>query len=169
MSSSAFKTIFGSLEHYARGEIELIDDDPKNYAFSNVFEVAERSAPYEKVVVAKSLEYVIETLRAEGTSPWFAAPHDEFALIMDGTVAVDLVKLDAPERVTELTRAGSVVLPDPPRGRTMGFMHLRRGHLALLPNGTAYRFRAERGVGVIVLQTLAGPASVQRWAQICRT
>jgi hypothetical protein len=137
MSSSAFKTIFGSLEHYARGEIELVDDDPSNYAFSNVFDVAERSAPYEKVVVAKNLEYVIETLRAEGRSPWFAAAHDEFALILDGVVAIDLVKLDEPEMVAAQTHAGSIALPGRPAGRAMGFMKLRRGHLALLPHGSA--------------------------------
>lgn len=166
MESRAFKTVFGSLEHYARGRIEVIRDDPRRYAFSNVFEVAERSAPYEKVVVAKSLEYAIETLRAEGSSLWFAAPHDEFALVMDGVVVIDLIKLEEPRSVEEKTRAGSIALPGKPSGKSMGFMKLRRGHQALLARGAAYRFRAER-VGVVVLQTLAGPESVQKWAEIC--
>jgi hypothetical protein len=51
----------------------------------------------------------------------------------------------------------------------MGFMRLRRGHQALLPPRTAYRFRATAGVGVIVLQTILGRHSVQKWAAICRS
>ena len=41
-----FETKFGSLEHYEKGAVEVIDDDPKHYTFSNVFEVASRSRPY---------------------------------------------------------------------------------------------------------------------------
>jgi hypothetical protein len=47
-------------------------------------------------------------------------------------------------------------------------MKLQRGHQALLPANTAYRFRAERP-GVIVLQTCKGDLSVERWAEICQT
>ena len=65
------KTRFGSLEHYEKGGVEVINDDPRNYAFSNIFEVASKSEPYEKVAVAKNLKYVLETIRAEGTSPWY--------------------------------------------------------------------------------------------------
>ena len=81
-------TYFGSLENYRKGGVEVIDDNPKNYAFSNIFEVASKSKPYEKVAVGKNLKYVIEALRAEGTSPWFAAAHDEAALVMDGELEV---------------------------------------------------------------------------------
>ena len=63
------QTYFGSLENYQKGGVEVIDDNPKNYAFSNVFEVASKSKPYEKVAVGKNLKYVIEALRAEGTPP----------------------------------------------------------------------------------------------------
>jgi hypothetical protein len=49
----------------------LSNDDPRNYAFSNIFEAASKSEPYEKVAVAKNLKYVLETIRAEGTSPWY--------------------------------------------------------------------------------------------------
>ena len=90
------RTIFGSLEHYDKGGVQIIDDDPKRYAFSNVFEVAAKSKPYEKVAVGKNLKYVIEALRAEGTSPWFAAAHDEAALVMDGEIEVHYVKPDQP-------------------------------------------------------------------------
>jgi hypothetical protein len=164
-----FATVFGSLASYVEGEIEIINDDVKNYAFSNVFAVAASSAPYEKVVVAKNREYVIETLRAEGTSDWFSASHDEFAIVMDGRVEIELVKLDFPGTVVAPGVAGSVRLASAPVGRNMGFMRLGRGHQALLPPRAAYRFRATSGVGVILLQTILGPCSVQKWSAICRT
>jgi hypothetical protein len=168
LGSGEFVTVFGSLDHHVRGDIEIIDDDPRNYAFSNVFDVAATSAPYEKVVVARNRQYVIETLRAEGTSDWFAASHDEFALVMDGRIEIELVKLDAPSAVAPPEVEGSVRLRGTPLGREMGHMRLRRGHQALLPHGAAYRFRALDGIGVIVLQTIYGPHSVQKWAEICR-
>jgi hypothetical protein len=164
-----FVTAFGSLGSYVKGDIEIINDDVKSYAFSNVFEVAATSAPYEKVVVAKNREYVIETLRAEGTSDWFSAAHDEFAIVMDGRVEIELVKLDFPATVVPPGVDGSVRLSGAPVGRNMGFMRLKRGHQALLPPRAAYRFRATDGIGVILLQTILGPHSVQKWATICRT
>ena len=82
-------TIFGSLESFEKGVLEIIDDDPKRYTYSNMFDVASRSEPYEKVAVAKNMEYVLEVLRAEGTSGWRTAAHDEFALVMDGEVEYD--------------------------------------------------------------------------------
>jgi hypothetical protein len=167
--SGEFATAFGSLENYVKGDIEIINDDPRNYAFSNVFDVASRSAPYEKVVVAKNRQYVIEALRAEGTSDWFAAAHDEFAIVMDGAVEIELVKLDSPAAAAPPESQGSVRLDGMPIGRYMGFMRLRRGHQALLPAAAAYRFRATDGVGVIVLQTILGPCSIQRWQTICRS
>ena len=88
-----YTTRFGSLADYQKGEIDLIDDDPKRYAFSNIFEVAEHSKPYEKVAVGKNRQYVLEAIRAEGTSGWRTAPHDEFALVMDGEVEIRLRKL----------------------------------------------------------------------------
>src|SRR4029450_12550174 len=71
-----FETKFGSLDHYEKGAVEVIDDDPKHYTFSNVFEVASRSRPYEKIAVGQNRQYVLEAVRAEGTSGWGAAsPH----------------------------------------------------------------------------------------------
>jgi len=166
---SEFATAFGSLASYVKGDIEIINDDPKNYAFSNVFDVAASSVPYEKVVVAKNRQYVIETLRAEGTSEWFSASHDEFAIVMDGRVEIELVKLDFPATIVPPDVEGSVMLTSPPVGRNMGFMRLGRGHQALLPPRAAYRFRATAGVGVILLQTILGRHSVQKWAAICRS
>src|SRR4029077_805162 len=94
-----YSTVFGSLDSFRKGGVDIIDDDPKNYAFSNVFDVAGRSRPYERVAVGRDFEYVIEAVRAEGTSPWFGAAHDEFALCMDGEVELHLVKLADAARI----------------------------------------------------------------------
>ena len=109
MAMTEFQTVFGSLKNYEKGDIEIIDDDKKNYTFSNVFEVASKSVPYERVVVGKNLEYVLETIRAEGTSDWYTTSHDEFALVMDGYVELDLVKLDNPETIAPPEKEGAIV------------------------------------------------------------
>jgi hypothetical protein len=163
-----FHTAFGSLSDYTKGELEIINDDPKNYAFSNVFDVAAKSRPYEKVVVAINFEYVLEVLRVEGTSSWFAAPHDEFAIVMDGVVEIELVKLDAPGSVAPPTHRGASVFAERPPSRPMGRVKCKRGHQALLPHGAAYRFTAA-APGVILLQTVEGPLSVKKWQDICYT
>jgi hypothetical protein len=163
---SSFHTVFASLESYVKGTIETVNDDPKHYAFSNIFDVAARSRPYEKVVVALNLGYVLETLRAEGVSDWYAAAHDEFAIVMDGEVQIELVKLDAPERIVQLDKQGSVRVPGMPVGKKMGYIKCKRGHQALLPKGAAYRFRAQTA-GVLLLQTMLGDLSIQKWPQIC--
>ena len=160
-------TRFGSLDHYEKGGVEVVNDDARNYVFSNLFEVASKSKPYEKVAVGKNIEYVIETIRAEGTSGWRAPGQDEFALVMDGEVEIRLVKLDNPGVVPSGTK-GSVGLPGTPAGRKMGVVRSRRGHMTLLPVGAAYQFHATR-TGVILLQTLAGQDTVERWADICQT
>ncbi len=162
-----YTTRFGSLERYEKGGVEIINDDPKKYVFSNVFEVASRARPYEKVAVGKNIEYVIEAIRAEGTSEWRAAAHDEFALVLDGEVEIRLLKLEAAARVPGGTR-GSVGLSGTPKGRKMGVVRARRGHMTLLPAGAAYQLHAAYP-GVILLQTLAGRDTVERWAQICQT
>src|SRR3546814_6127419 len=78
-----YNTHIGSLDSYEKGVIEL-RDDLKKYAFSNIFEVAGAAKPFERVAVAQNLEYVAEVMRVEGNSPWYAAPHDEFAIVMEG-------------------------------------------------------------------------------------
>jgi hypothetical protein len=166
MTNSDFRTVFGSLSDYVKGDLEIINDNPKYYAFSNVFDVASKSKPYEKVVVALNLGYVLETLRAEGTSDWFASAHDEFAIILDGVVEIDLVKLDNPFEFFAPDKKGAVKVPGEPAGKKMGRIKASRGHQALLPQGAAYRFRAA-APGVILLQTIEGDLSIQRWADIC--
>jgi hypothetical protein len=162
----AIRTVFGSLSSFEKGGIQVIRDDPRNYAFSNVFEVASKARPWEKVAVARNMEYVLEAVRAEGTSPWYAAAHDEFALVMDGAVDVALRKLGA-DRVAEGTR-GSTILADEPRGPAMGRIRARRGHLSLLPAGAAYQFTAAQPA-VLLVQTLMGAHTVERWGDICIT
>jgi hypothetical protein len=162
MTDAAFHTVLGSLENYKKGEIEITSGSAHHYAFSNVFDVASKSKPYEKVVAGKNLEYVIEVLRTEGQSTWFACSHDEFTIQMDGEVRIDFIKLDTPPKAGR----GSVPAGDQPAGRPMGHVVLRKGHQALLPAGCAYRFTATQP-GVALVQTILGELSVQKWADIC--
>lgn len=161
-----YETQFGSLDEYQKGKVEIIDDDPKRYTYSNMFEVASISKPYEKVAVAKNMEYVLEVLRAEGTSSWRAVAHDEFALVMDGQVEVRLLKPD--EELVPPDKEGSITLQEEPKGQKMGLIRAGKGHMALLPAGSAYQFHAERP-GVILMQTIAGDDTVYKWAEICQT
>ena len=63
---TGYVTRFGSLESFEKGSIEIIDDEPKHYTFSNIFEVASAARPWEKVAVGKNMEYVVEVIRALG-------------------------------------------------------------------------------------------------------
>lgn len=162
-----YRTKFGSLADYEKGKVIPIDDNPKNYVFSNIFEVANKSAPYERVAVAKNLEYVIEVARAEGVSSWYTAAHDEFVLDMDGTVEVELVKLDNPTEFAPAESQGARKLPADPAGRKMGRLVLSRGHQGLLPRGSAYRFKSD-SQACLMIQTVEGPETVQKWAEICQ-
>ena len=169
MSAVAYHTKFGSLKHYEKGGVQPIADDVKNYAFSNCFEIASKSKPYERVVFGQNQIYVLEALRAEGASPWYTCAHDEFALVMDGEVEVHLVKLDASQTVGDEEKNGSVLVKGEPKGKKMGWMKLTRGHQGLLPKNTAYQFRSVGEPGVIVLQTCKGELSIEKWADICQT
>ena len=162
-----YKTQFGSLDRYEKGGVQAIDDNVKNYAFSNCFEIASRSKPYERVVFGQNQIYVLECLRAEGTSPWFTCAHDEFALVMDGEVEVHLIKLQGEQIVPDPEHNGAVLVKGEPKGQRMGWMKLKRGHQGLLPKNSAYQFRSAKP-GVVVLQTCKGDISVERWAQICQ-
>jgi len=159
------QTRFGSLKSYEKGGIHPIKDDPRNYAFSNIFEVAARAQPWEKVAVARNLKYVLEAIRADQTSPWYAASHDEVATVMDGEVEIRLVKLDAQLGAEE--HEGTTMLEGGPAGTPMGYIIARRGHMALLPKGAAYQFRAARP-SVILLQTIKGDLTIERWQDICQ-
>ena len=163
----AYQTRFGSLASYEKGRVEPIADDVRNYAFSNCFEIAGRSRPYERVVFGQNQIYVLEVARAEGPSSWYTCAHDEFALCMDGAVEVHLIQLQASQQVPDAEHNGAVLVEGEPQGRKMGWMKIGRGHQAMLPKNTAYQFRSARP-GVLVLQTCKGQLSVEKWAEICQ-
>ncbi|HEY8355919.1 MAG TPA: hydroxyquinol 1,2-dioxygenase [Ramlibacter sp.] len=164
----AYQTRFGSLASFEKGRVEPITDDVKNYAFSNCFEIASKSKPYERVVFGQNQIYVMEVARAEGESPWYTCAHDEFALCMDGEVEVHLVQLDAKQQVPDAEHNGAVLVEGAPVGARMGWMKLRRGHQGMLPRNCAYQFRSAQP-GVLVIQTCKGQVSVEKWAEICQT
>lgn len=163
-----YVTRFGSLRDHEKGRVEPINDDVKNYAFSNCFDIANNSTPYEKVVFGQNMEYVMEVLRAEGDSPWYTCAHDEFALCMDGEVEIHLVKLNAGQTVQDKDKEGAVLVEGEPQGEKMGWMKLGRGHQGMLPADSAYQFRSKQP-GVIILQSCKGELSIERWADICQT
>ena len=163
---SSAQTVFGSLKNYEKGGVTVINDDPKHYVFSNIFEVAAKSKPYEKVAVGKNLKYVIEAVRAEGDSPWYEVGHDEAVVVMDGEVEVHYIKPDA---VTVAKgKEGAIKLAAEPKGKKMGWVKLGRGHQALLPAGSAYQFRAKGEPGVMMIQSILGDLTIERWGDICQ-
>jgi hypothetical protein len=167
MPDLSYQTEFGSLAAFEKGGVQNIDDNVRNYAFSNCFEIASKAKPYERVVFGQNQIYVLEAVRAEGSSPWFTCAHDEFALCMDGEVEIHLVKLGPEQTVPDAEHNGAVLVKGAPKGAKMGWMTIRRGHQALLPKNCAYQFRAAKPA-VLVLQTCKGELSVERWAEICQ-
>lgn len=159
----AYNTRVGSLDSYEKGVIEL-NDDLQKYAFSNIYEVAGAAKPFERVAVAQNLEYVAEVIRVEGDSVWYAAPHDEFAIVMDGEVTINFVKLVDDQLPGHA--GGAVRLGAKPNGPTMGRVTARRGHQVLLPKGAAYQLVSAKP-SVALLQTQDGPETVKRWSDIC--
>jgi hypothetical protein len=158
-----YKTKVASLASYDKGSIEL-NDDLKHYAFSNIFEVCNNSKPYERVMVASNLEYAAEAVRAEGKSPWYTAPHDEFAIVMDGEIEFTFFQLTDAEKPTHKT--GAARLQADPKGKRMGRVVARRGHEVLLPQGAAYQLNSAKA-SVALIQTSMGPESVEKWSKIC--
>ena len=55
-----------------------------------------------------------------------------------------------------------------PRARAWGAYSAGRGHLTLLPAHAAYRISAE-APSVVLFQTMDGPLTIERWAEICQT
>ena len=161
----AYETRLASLASYEKGGVEVIDDDPKNYAFSNIFDVASGAKPFEHIVVAQNFEYTLEVVRVEGTSSWRACSHDQTALVMDGEVHFRFQTLGGP---MQLPDNGSIALGGEPSGSPMGRVLARWGHLTLLPAGRAYQYSAVRP-SVLLVQTVDGADSRHRWAQICQT
>ena len=55
-----------------------------------------------------------------------------------------------------------------PAGRKMGRVVASRGHMTLLPKGSAYQFIAA-SPSVVTIQTIQGEVTVERWGEICQT
>lgn len=161
---SVYTTKLGSLDNYEKGSIQIVKGAPTNYAFSNVFEVANKAQPYEKTVVGLNLKFVVESVRAEGKSPWYTASHDEFVIAMDGEVRVDFLKLD--KLLVSEEEEGTHLAGEEPKGKVMGYIVLKQGHQALLPIGSAYRFESKKP-SVLLIQTIKGPLSLEKWNDIC--
>jgi cytochrome c biogenesis protein len=81
-----------------------------------------------------------------------------------GEVTIELVKLDTP--AVPADKEGSVKLDGEPVGPKMGRIVLRKGHQALLPANSAYRMSAT-APSVVLLQTILGDDTIERWAEIC--
>lgn len=161
-----YVTKFGSLEGYERGKVVIVDDDPRNYAFSNVFEVAKTAKPFEKIAVGKNLQYVLEVVRVEGRSPWRTSAHDEFALVMDGEVTFTF--LDLPAESVQRPALGSVEISGEPDGPAMGTVVARHGHMTMLPGNSAYRYESS-APAVLLLQSAESADTQYRWSEICQT
>ena len=103
------------------------------------------------MVFGQNQIYVLETLRAEGTSAWYTCAHDEFALVMDGDVEIHLVKFEGEQVIPAAEHAGAVLEKGAPKGPKMGWMKLE----ARLPgaaaglNISAYRFKAAKPAVVV--------------------
>jgi hypothetical protein len=162
----AYHTHLGSLKSYQKGSLDIVNDDKKHYAFSNLFEVAGKAKPFERVAVTKNIEYVVEVSKIDGTSPWYAAAHDEFVVVMDGDVTISFVKLD-PSAAVPTGKRGATQLAAAPNGQKMGHVRAKLGIQALLPTGAAYQLVSNGGPAVVLFQTLGGDVTIERWKEIC--
>jgi hypothetical protein len=162
----AYHTHLASLNSYQKGSLDIVNDDKKHYAFSNLFEVAKKAKPFERIAVTKNIEYVVEVSKIEGTSPWYAASHDEFALVMDGQVTVNFVKLD-PSVAVPAGKRGAIKFAAQPNGQKMGYVNGKLGNQVLLPAGAAYQLVSTGGPAVVLFQTLGGDVTIERWKEIC--
>ncbi len=165
--SVEYKTTYASIDDYNKGGVQVISGNIKDYVFSNVYEVADKSPAWERVVVAKNLVYTMEAERAEGQSDWYACSHDEFVIAFDYDVEVHYIKLDDTSFIDD-DKDGAIKIGDKPAGQYMGKITLKRGHQALLPEKTAYSIKAEKPA-TIVYQSILGDESVEKWNEICLT
>lgn len=159
-----YNTKYASIDDYRKGGLQLLDDNAKRYVFSNIYDVAANSADYQRTVVALNLDYTIECIRASGVSDWYICAHDEFVVAMDYDVEIHFQQVPK-SYYPDPDKDGSVLFKAQ-SGRFMGKVTLRRGHMALLPENTAYCFKAQKPAA-LMLQTVLGDLSEQRWADIC--
>jgi len=125
----------------------------KDYASSNLFDVAAWARPWERIPVGRTGMAVLEVVRATGISPWFANARDESVLVLDGDIVIQYKRPNVPP--VPPGYAAAVRLQQEPTGDRMGWIRARRGHLARLPIGVAYEFRAIGGPGILLIQTNA--------------
>ncbi|MEM8590143.1 MAG: hypothetical protein AAGG65_18955 [Pseudomonadota bacterium] len=71
------ETLFDSIDNYVRGGVEVVDDRPRNYAFSKVFKVAAKSTPYRRVAVTGNLGPVFGTTYHHGQFEMFVGTTTE--------------------------------------------------------------------------------------------
>ena len=87
---------------------------------------------------------------------------------MDNQIKVELMKLDDPDSLVDPESEGAVKVSGEPAGKAMGWAKLGRGHMCILPVGSAYRIVSEKPATAI-FQTVEGKETIQRWAQICQS
>lgn len=161
-------TRFASLDNFEKGSVEITgSDSAKRYLFSNMFDVAKAAQPWERVIIAKNLEFTIECARAEGTSPWYVCAHDETVLSMQGEMTIHFVQPADAGLLASAQPSGATKLAIEPAGKTMGWVKVTRGHLTLLPAGAVYQIRPQ-SLGVLLFQSEQGAESIARWAAICQ-
>ncbi len=107
------------------------------------------------------------SVKAEGESGWYSTAHDEFVISMDGKVRVDYIKLPDPDALVDPESEGAVSLQGQPDGVNMGYVILGRGHMAMLPVGSAYKFSAAETC-TLLIQTIDGAVTQHKWAQFCQ-
>ena len=112
--------------------------------------------------------YVLETIRAEGESPWYTCAHDEFALVMDGEVEIHLVKLEGEQVVPDTEHNGAVLVKGEPQGPEDGLDEAQARPPGAAAEEQRLPFTAAKPA-VVVLQTCKGDLSIERWAEICQT
>jgi len=149
-------------------EAAALADRPKMlaiFALEGFDELEEQCGRRESEALLERLAGRLER-EVSADASWYRPRHDEFALVLDGEVEISLVKLAHSPLAPGA--GGSVALDGEPEGQPMGRILARRGHMALLPAGSAYRFRADQP-GVILQQTVAGPDTLYRWSEICQS
>ena len=93
--------------------------------------------------------------------------HDEAALVMDGEVEVHLVKPDQP--LVAEGKEGSVKLSGRAEGEEDGLGEdSPRAHGAVA-QGRGVSVPQHSEPGVVLLQTIKGENTIERWAEICQT
>ena len=158
-----YTTELGSLDDFRKGGVHIINDDPRNYVFSNAFEVAGKSAPFERVCVAKTWSTRSRSCARKAPRPGSRLP----------TMSSRSASTAGSSRADEAWRGraggdGAHALDGEPEGPRMGRIRAGRGHLTLLPAHAAYRISAE-APSVVLFQTMDGPLTIERWAEICQT